>query len=396
MIFLCMPLAPACFIEMERTNPNDPQSDAFSSPLSSAAGQPVFYVMRTGQENSVSLYDDGYYKKGYSWKTPRFINLGDGTVRDNLTGLMWTADANIMKTRDPKFDGDGTAEDGLVTWYHAMDYISKLNGEKYLGYSDWRAPNANELMSLIDFGQAYIYTWLMSEGFSNVPLNARIWSSTTNPDLSYNSAFFVDLITAGGAWMSFKTEFYYIWPVRGENAGSERVLQKTGQTVTYYTNDDGRLRKGEPWPEPRFTDNSNGTITDNLTALVWAKDGNIMVSRNPGYDVDGTANDGRVAFTTALNYIALLNTENYLGFSDWRLPNVREFTSLWNFSYHIATWLQNQGFTNVQNYYITSTGYGAIPIDRSYHIGIYVPRFQAQPKTYSDYFFYVIPVRGGR
>lgn len=47
-------------------------------------------------------------------------------------------------------------------------------------------------------------------------------------------------------------------------------VPQTGQTTLHRPGDDGALRKGVPWPEPRFTDNGDGTVTDNLTR--WSKD----------------------------------------------------------------------------------------------------------------------------
>src|SRR5215475_11535304 len=48
-------------------------------------------------------------------------------------------------------------------------------------------------------------------------------------------------------------------------------VPRTGQTTIYAAGDDGALQKGVAWPTPRFTDNNNGTITDNLTGLIWLK-----------------------------------------------------------------------------------------------------------------------------
>ena len=50
-------------------------------------------------------------------------------------------------------------------------------------------------------------------------------------------------------------------------------VEKTGQTVYYSTGDDGYFEKGVAWPAPRFTDNGDGTVTDNLTGLIWLKNG---------------------------------------------------------------------------------------------------------------------------
>lgn len=67
----------------------------------------------------------------------------DATITDNLTGLIWIKDANLMTRRDPTFDQDGTVNDGLVTWENALDYIVKLKNEKYLECNTWRLPNAD-------------------------------------------------------------------------------------------------------------------------------------------------------------------------------------------------------------------------------------------------------------
>ena len=42
------------------------------------------------------------------------------------------------------------------------------------------------------------------------------------------------------------------------------LVAATGQTTSYAIGDDGFYRKGVPSPQPRFTDNLDGTLTDNL------------------------------------------------------------------------------------------------------------------------------------
>ena len=87
-------------------------------------------------------------------------------------------------------------------------------------------------------------------------------------------------------------------------------LQKTGQTVSYRTGDDGTLQHGVPWPVPRFTDHSDGTVTDNLTGLMWTKNANLS---------------GAQTWTNAVDHC---NDMDAYGYTDWRLPNVRELQSL--------------------------------------------------------------------
>ncbi len=82
---------------------------------------------------------------------------------------------------------------------------------------------------------------------------------------------------------------------------------------------------------PRFTDNGDGTVTDNLTSLVWLKNANCIGTDNPGFDTDGTGGDGEVYWQTALNFVAGLNSGIYscgVTQTDWRLPNLKELQSL--------------------------------------------------------------------
>lgn len=88
---------------------------------------------------------DGEFKAGLQWPTPRFVDNGDQTQTDKLTGLIWSKDANPGSTR---------------SWQGALDYIKELNSSNYLGYSDWRLPNRNELVSLVNSGQSDSVAWL--------------------------------------------------------------------------------------------------------------------------------------------------------------------------------------------------------------------------------------------
>lgn len=96
-------------------------------------------VPRTGQTTSYRPGDDGDLQKGVPSPQPRFVDNGDSTVTDNLTGLMWV--------KDPHELPDNT--DGK-TWNDAIDFCNALT---YAGYSDWYLPNRRQLFSLIDDSQ---------------------------------------------------------------------------------------------------------------------------------------------------------------------------------------------------------------------------------------------------
>lgn len=134
---------------------------------------------------------DAALRKGVAWPSTRFTSNADTTILDNLTGLIWAPNGNIMPTRDNNWDQDGTVNDGKVTWQHALDYIAKLNDENYLGHADWRLPNRKELNSLINYGQSDNTAWLNSNGFTGVQ-GTCYWSSTTSAK-NAASVWYVDI-----------------------------------------------------------------------------------------------------------------------------------------------------------------------------------------------------------
>jgi hypothetical protein len=106
-------------------------------------------------------------------------------------------------------------------------------------------------------------------------------------------------------------------------------VPRTGQTQSYAAGDDGYLQKGVPLPNPRFTDNGDGTVTDNSTELIWLK--NADCSGIQGVQEQGVDWETAVALSRRL-------ADGQCGLSDgsvaedWRLPNIREFQSLVDFS----------------------------------------------------------------
>jgi len=139
--------------------------------------------------------------------------------------------------------------------------------------------------------------------------------------------------------------------------GSSAAVPKTGQTTSYAAGDDGDLVKGVAWPNPRFTDNSNGTVTDNLTGLIWLKNANCFGAKSWLIALSDCSN-------LANGSCGLLD-ESSVG--DWRLPNVRELHSLIGYGFYgpalsnaagTAQWVEGNPFTAVQsNYYWSSTTY---------------------------------------
>ena len=322
---------------------------------------------------------DGDIQAGVAWPDPRFTSNADTTIIDNLTGLVWGPDGNIMPTRDPGWDTDGAVNDGAVTWQHALDYVAKLNAENYLNYNDWRLPNVNELESLVNANETNSATWLVTQGFTNVQAY-DYWSSTSSA--SSSGSVWVVFMWYGGVGPDYKSGNYdyYVWPVRGGEDSSYPALGwKTGQTVSYITGDDGDFEMGVAWPLPRFVDHGNGTVTDKLTGLMWIKDANLP--------------NGATTWQGALDYVAGMNAgllPNF-GYTDWRLPNRKELHSLTDFSQYNPALPIGNPFANVQAYYYWSSTTYAYSPDFVWIVSMYLGSVVGDYK-YDGIF--VWPVRG--
>ena len=77
-------------------------------------------------------------------------------------------------------------------------------------------------------------------------------------------------------------------------------------------------------PDTRFTDNGDGTITDKGTGLMWKK----CIEGLSGFDcATGTA--GEFTWKEALAQPGVVNNGGgFAGYTDWRLPNFKELTSI--------------------------------------------------------------------
>lgn len=117
-------------------------------------------------------------------------------------------------------------------------------------------------------------------------------------------------------------------------------LPRTGQASSHRPGDDGDLKTGVAWPTPRFTDNRNGTVTDNLTNLVWLKNADCFGKKNWTDAVTEARHleNGRCG----------LRDGSRAG--DWWLPNVVQIQSLINWgAADPPNWLLTQGFVNVRS-----------------------------------------------
>lgn len=155
-----------------------------------------------------------------------FDDQGDGTILDRATGLMWA-----------QADSGRDAPDGL-NWPQALAWVQARNAEAYLGYSDWRLPNAKELQSIVDYSRSpdSSDSAALDPVFEATPIineagqadYAALWTSTTHKN-------WTEVPGVAAAYVNFGRGLGHIngaW-VDVHGAGSQRSDPKQGDPAAY-------------------------------------------------------------------------------------------------------------------------------------------------------------------
>jgi ribonuclease BN (tRNA processing enzyme) len=113
----------------------------------------------------------------------KFKDNGDGTITDEATGLMWAVEDS----------GQG------MDWQTALQWVQEKNAKNYLGYGDWRLPNAKELQSIVDYSRSPATTGTAAIGplFQVTPIKDEggktnypfYWTSTTHVDANNRGTY---------------------------------------------------------------------------------------------------------------------------------------------------------------------------------------------------------------
>jgi hypothetical protein len=217
----------------------------------------------TGQKQHFSAVpgDDA----SYALNPPVLRDNRDGTVTDGITGLVWQQ-----------------ADGGEMTWEKAGDYCRSLS---LAGRRDWRLPFAHEAYSILNHNASRrpaldttVFTasdaeyWWTSDTRADDP--ARVWVINAGGGIGPHPKD--ETISAGG-----------------EKRYHARCVRSAVKTTALLS---------------AFSDNRDGTVTDQHTGLVW--------QQQPS---DPMTWEEAVAYAEKLVFA---------GRDDWRLPNIKELRSL--------------------------------------------------------------------
>lgn len=239
----------------------------------------------------------------YQGVAPSYTQNGDKTVTDNNTGMMW------QQTPDYKH-------------YSYDDAISYCEDLTTAGYTDWRLPTIKELYSIADFrgeivnprndseNTPYIDTAYFDFQYDKrMAYIGQYWSitkytlgalhNTQNVEGAFGFNF------ADGHIKGYETGYAFGTTEQSIHAPGNFVRCVRGEENIYGVND--------------FVNNQDGTVTDQATGLMWQQSD------------DGERRDWQTA-------MAYAESSTLAGYSDWRLPNIKELQSIVKYGGNVGEW----------------------------------------------------------
>jgi hypothetical protein len=271
-------------------------------------------IVDTGQEKYYNNFTEisaphageAFYGQdaNFTKNTPNYTDNGDGTITDNITGLIWSKSLDLT--------GDGIINTGdKLTYDEALEYAETMS---LGGFTDWRVPSIKELYSLVNFSgldpsgmddakpedlTPFIDTDFFICGYGDFDAEERIIDAQmVSSNIYVGEAMHSDKVMFGYNFADGRIKGYPTEAMQGQTEGKLFYAYFVRGRTDYGIND--------------FVDNGDGTVSDIATGLMWTQNDN---------------GEG-LNWQEALEYAQSTNSESYLGHSDWRLPNAKELQSI--------------------------------------------------------------------
>lgn len=209
---------------------------------------------------------------------------------DNVSGLTWQR------------------VNGITSTFADLELsVASANGAALCGYSDWRVPTVNELLSLVDSSRPSSYGAVNAdrEGVLEAAMNNQFWTKESRANGSVD-AWFVAFSTSGSVDYALKSSVKGVRLVRGS---ANPVACNNSDSL--------------------FSDLGDSTVVDGRTGLMWkqCQEGSSSASCSAGIPL---AFSGVPAVMDRLALVNSASSVSSLGYSDWRVPTKNELASLAN------------------------------------------------------------------
>jgi hypothetical protein len=300
----------------------------------------------------------------YPSNIPAYVDHGNGTVTDTVTGLMWEKAYRRLE------------------W---ADALSAATAASTGGHSDWRVPSTKELYSLM------LFSGNQGRGrpdSSVPPADAEPFYNTSAFDFAYPEAGrYIDV--------QYVTRTEYVATVMDGQRCFFGVNFADGRIKCYPLGGNrsdrrffGRFVRGNPdYGLNDLTDSGDGTVTDRASGLMWAR-----IDSGDAAFANEIANtekqNGTMNWEEALRFSENLE---FAGHADWRLPNAKQLHSIIDYSrspdttgsaaidpVFASTEILNEAGEPDFPFYWTSTsfrpGFDAVVIEFGRALGYFAPR----------------------
>jgi hypothetical protein len=223
--------------------------------------------------------EDFYGQDGsYTINPPSLTNNNNGTITDNITGLLWEQKGQQNETLTYTYD-------------QAIAYCENLD---LGGYTDWRVPTRPEYATIMNFGR-------VSPALDTSFFPYYTYASTDDIMYWTTSEYYSDPTQVWRIQLAFGLMD------TGPKAGDPPKQHKV------------RCVRGTFENSADYIDNGDSTVTDMTTGLMWEQKTDDGGSRDK---------DNTYTWKDALAYCANLLLGSY---NDWRLPTPKEFERLVDF-----------------------------------------------------------------